>query len=240
MSKAKQHDGPSRRDFLKGAGAAGAGLAVSLGGGGLTTPTARAAQSPPHLRAARGHSCGGAPASSAEFGRIFPSLAPFAEPTDTVRDALLEVGQAGRDHGRRRHLDAGPKALIVDPAVNGNPSSTNPYGTNPDNPTMTAGSTFIGQFTDHDITFDQTSQLGVPQNPLISPNTRTPALDLDSVFGGGPGKRPDLYVSNADGSVGPKLKIGTGGVHEDVPRVANGDGDVQRVVGRPAQRRERY
>ena len=52
---------------------------------------------------------------------------------------------------------------------------------------MTAGSTFVGQFTDHDITFDQTSQLGVPQNPLISPNTRTPALDLDSVFGGGPG-----------------------------------------------------
>ena len=52
---------------------------------------------------------------------------------------------------------------------------------------MTAGSTFVGQFTDHDITFDQTSQLGVPQNPLLSPNTRTPALDLDSVFGGGPG-----------------------------------------------------
>ena len=71
---------------------------------------------------------------------------------------------------------------------------------------MTAGSTFVGQFIDHDITFDQTSQLGVPQNPLTSPNTRTPALDLDSVFGGGPGMRPDLYVSNADGSVGPKLK----------------------------------
>lgn len=44
-------------------------------------------------------------------------------------------------------LAAGPKALIVDPAVNGNPTSTNPYGTNPDNPTMTAGSTFVGQFT---------------------------------------------------------------------------------------------
>jgi hypothetical protein len=49
----------------------------------------------------------------------------------------------------------------VDPAVNGNPTATNPYGTNPDNPTMTAGSTFVGQFTDHDITFDQTSHLGV-------------------------------------------------------------------------------
>jgi len=124
-------------------------------------------------------------------------------------------------------LAAGPKSLIVDPAVNGNPTSSNPCGTNPDNPTMTAGSTFVGQFIDHDITFDQTSQLGVPQNPLTSPNTRTPALDLDSVFGGGPGLRPDLYVANADGSVA-KLKIGTSGVHEDVPRVPNGEGTTPR------------
>ena len=133
----------------------------------------------------------------------------------------------------RDDLLAGPKALILDPTVNGNPTSSNPYGTNPDNPTMTAGSTFVGQFTDHDITFDQTSHLGVPQNPLRSPNTRSPALDLDSVFGGGPGMRPDLYVENADGSVGPQLKIGSGGVHEDVPRVANGDGTYTALLGDP-------
>jgi len=133
----------------------------------------------------------------------------------------------------RDDLAAGPKALIVDPAVNGNPTSSNPYGTNPDNPTMTAGSTFVGQFTDHDITFDQTSQLGQPANPLTSPNTRTPALDLDSVFGGGPGMRPDLYAANPDGSVGPALKIGSGGVHEDVPRTPNGDGSFTAVLGDP-------
>jgi Animal haem peroxidase len=98
---------------------------------------------------------------------------------------------------------------------------------------MTAGSTFVGQFTDHDITFDQTSHLGIPKDPLISPNTHTPALDLDSVFGGGPGIRPDLYVDNPDGSVGPKLKIGSGGVHEDVPRVANGDGTYTALLGDP-------
>ncbi len=80
-----------------------------------------------------------------------------------------------------------------------------------------ARSTFVGQFIDHDITFDQTSQLGVGQNPLTSPNARTPALDLDSGFGGGPGIRPDLYVSNPDGTVGPQLRIGSDGVHEDVP-----------------------
>ena len=118
-----------------------------------------------------------------------------------MRAALLEVGQPGGIMDAHDNLAAGPKALIVDPTVNGNPTATNPYGTNPDNPTMTAGSTFVGQFTDHDITFDQTSHLGVPQNPLVSPNTRTPALDLDSVFGGGPGLRPDLYVENPDGTV---------------------------------------
>ena len=160
-------------------------------------------------------------------------MRPFADASDKVRDALLEVGKQGGIMDARDDLAAGPKNLIVDPAVNGNPTAANSYGTNPDNPTMTAGSTFVGQFTDHDITFDQTSQLGVPQNPLVSPNTRTPALDLDSVFGGGPGLRPDLYVPNRDGSVGPKLKIGTGGVHEDVPRLANGDGTYSALLGDP-------
>ncbi|MDE3204314.1 MAG: hypothetical protein KGQ66_08820 [Acidobacteriota bacterium] len=95
---------------------------------------------------------------------------------------------------------------------------------------MTAGSSFVGQFIDHDVTFDQTSMLGVPQDPLRSPNTRTPALDLDSVFGGGPALRPDLYVRNHDGSVGPQLAIGSGGPHEDLPRIANGDGTYDTVI----------
>ncbi|MGN6869943.1 MAG: peroxidase family protein [Solirubrobacteraceae bacterium] len=146
---------------------------------------------------------------------------------------MLEVGEQGGILDGQDDLAAGPRRLIVDSTVNGNATATNPYGSNPDNPTMTAGSTFVGQFTDHDITFDQTSQLGIPQNPLISPNTRTPTLDLDSVFGGGPGTRPDLYVDNADGSVGPKLKIGSGGVHEDVPRVANNDGTFSALLGDP-------
>jgi hypothetical protein len=53
------------------------------------------------------------------------------------------------------------------------------------------------------------------------------------VFGGGPGRRPDLFVTNPDGSVGPKLKIGSGGVHEDVPRASNGDGTYSALLGDP-------
>ncbi len=233
MSTGTRRPGSSRRDFLKGVGAASAGLvAGSVGGAAGLAGSATAGISPASPRS-YANGGGGAPASSIDFGRIFPNLPPFAEADDTVRAALLEVGQPGGVVDAQDDLAAGPKALIVDPTVNGNSTAANPYGTNPDNPTMTAGSTFVGQFTDHDITFDQTSQLGVPQNPLTSPNTRTPALDLDSVFGGGPGLRPDLYVANPDGSVGPQLKIGSGGVHEDVPRVPNGDGTYTALLGDP-------
>ena len=223
----QKSDGPSRRQFLQGIGAVGAGLAAGSIGSGAGLAALGSLAEPAYADTS------GAPASPTEFGRIFPSLPPFAEATSKVQSALLEVGAQGGILDAKDQLSAGPKALIVDPTVNGNPTATNPYGTNPDNPTMTAGSTFVGQFTDHDITFDQTSQLGVPQNPLTSPNTRTPALDLDSVFGGGPGVRPDLYVQNRNGTVGPKLKIGSGGVHEDVPRVANGDGTYSALLGDP-------
>jgi hypothetical protein len=230
MSDERQRPGTSRRRLLAGAGAAGAGLVAASAGllpglGGSASAAAAGFHDRPGAP--------GAPDSSALFGRIFPELRPFADATDTVRAALLEVGMPGGIMDAQDDLAAGPKNLIVDPDVNGNPTPANPYGSNPDNPTMTAGSTFVGQFTDHDVTFDQTSHLGVPQNPLTSPNTRTPALDLDSVFGGGPDRRPELYVSNPDGSVGAALKIGTGGVHEDVPRMPNGDGTFAALLGDP-------
>jgi heme peroxidase len=229
MNDRDQRPGPSRRRLLAAAGAAGAGLAAASSGmlPGLGGSAGAAVASPGRPATP------GAPADSQLFGRIFPGLPPFAEASDRVRAALLEVGAQGGIMDAHDDLAAGPKNLIVDPAVNGNPTAASPYGTNPDNPAMTAGSTFVGQFTDHDLTFDQTSHLGVPQNPLISPNTRTPALDLDSVFGGGPGRRPDLYVPNPDGTAGPALKIGTGGVHEDVPRVPDGDGTYTALLGDP-------
>ena len=233
MADEKRSNGSSRRDFLKSVGLTGAGLVAGSVGTRAGVVASAALVDAPAASADTYSSSGGAPASSVDFGRIFPNLPPFAGATDKVRAALLEVGAQGGILDAQDDLAAGPKALIVDPTVNGNPTSSNPYGTNPDNPTMTAGSTFVGQFIDHDITFDQTSQLGVLQNPLTSPNTRTPALDLDSVFGGGPGIRPDLYVQNRDGSVGPKLKIGSGGVHEDVPRVPNGDGTYGALLGDP-------
>ena len=119
MSSETHGRGPSRRDFLKGLGATGAGLvagAVSAGAASATSPAEAAANMPALIgpgRYARGH---GVPASSVDFGRIFPTLPPFAEANDTVRAALLEVGKPGGIMDAGDHLAAGPKALIVDPS----------------------------------------------------------------------------------------------------------------------------
>src|SRR5580692_5250603 len=231
MTDERERTEVSRRGWLAGTGAVGAGLVAASAG--LLPGAGSAARAATASARLQGRPGSGVPADSGLFGRIFPGLPPFAEANDTVRAALLEVGMQGGIMDAGDDLAAGPKNLIVDPAVNGNPTAASPYGTNPDNPTMTAGSTFVGQFTDHDITFDQTSALGVTANPLASPNTRTPALDLDSVFGGGPAISPGLYVPNPDGSAGPQLRIGTGGVHEDVPRTGNGDGTYAAILGDP-------
>ncbi|MBA3245059.1 MAG: peroxidase, partial [Actinobacteria bacterium] len=92
-------------------------------------------------------------------------------------------------------MDAGddlsdPVTLITDPAKSAD---------NPNNPTMTAGFTFLGQFLDHDMTFDPTSSLARRQDPESIRNFRIPALDLDSLYGGGPDTSPHLYDRSVDG-----------------------------------------
>jgi hypothetical protein len=123
------------------------------------------------------------------FGRLFPTLPPFAADTPAVRQALAELGATGGP------IDAGddladPITLITDPAKSVH---------NPDNPALTAGFTFLGQFIDHDMTFDPTSSLARRQDPEAIRNFRIPALDLDSVYGGGPVASPQLYDASVDG-----------------------------------------
>src|SRR6266480_2908724 len=139
------------------------------------------------------------------FGRMFRNLPPFAPPNNAVRDALMELGREGGIMDANDDLAAGPVALIVDPNLS---------LINRNNPTHTAGVTFLGQFLDHDMTFDQRSRLGFPTNPITSPNLRTPFFDLDSVYGAGPVSTPELYDS-ADPI---KFRIETGGQFEDLPR----------------------
>jgi len=55
------------------------------------------------------------------------------------------------------------------------------------------GQIFFGQFVDHDITLDVTSSLSGVSSAGETPNVRTPTLDLDSIYGGGPESTPFLY-----------------------------------------------
>jgi hypothetical protein len=143
------------------------------------------------------------------FGRIFPQLPPFAAPSPQLEVALLALGKPGGILDAKDNLAAGPVALIVDPALNVN---------NPNNDAHTAGTTFIGQFMDHDMTFDLTSRLGQATDPAASPNSRTPALDLDVVYGGGPIADHELYERVGRGQHPTKFKVESGGLFEDLPR----------------------
>lgn len=151
------------------------------------------------------------------FGRMFPTLPPFSADTPTIRQALMELGRPGGLMDAQDGAD--PIALVADPALSSG---------NPNNPTMTAGMTFLGQFLDHDMTFDPTSSLARRQDPESIRNFRIPALDLDSVYGGGPGVSPHLYDQSLDRGRTSFLveeipgsgAVSLGGTRTDVPRNA--------------------
>jgi Animal haem peroxidase len=146
------------------------------------------------------------------FGRIFPDLPAFAEPSRQLFETLIELGKPEGILDAKDNLGAGPLALIVDRTLNVD---------NPNNDTHTAGTTFMGQFIDHDLTFDLTSRLGVPTPPEQSPNSRHPLLELDSVYGGGPIADAELYERAGHGRYPSKFKVETGGSFEDLPRRGN-------------------
>ncbi|MDK2743609.1 MAG: heme peroxidase family protein [Nitrospira sp. BO4] len=124
------------------------------------------------------------------FSRMFSGLLPFAPPTDEARNQAKKLGEKGGV------LDA--KDLLTDPIQSIlNPAVHSPN--NPDNTSMTAGVTFFGQFLDHDLTLALKAPILEQTNPRRTTNFRTAEFDLDSVYGNGPDRSPELYdISTRD------------------------------------------
>jgi len=193
----------SRQEFITSIGAGAAG-AVALGSEALADPTLDAG---PWTGSTTQEAVTAATPAD-RFGRIFPDLPSFVQADDRNRAALIDMGKPGGILDAQDNLAAGPVLLVTDLTL-----ST----VNRNNPDHTAGLTFLGQFLDHDMTFDQTSPLGIPTPPESTVNTRTPAFDLDSVYGAGPRSQPNLYQADRI-----KLRIESGGLFEDLPRSSNG------------------
>ena len=91
-----------------------------------------------------------------------------------------------------------------------------------DNPDIPSGYTYLGQFIDHDITFDPVSGLDRVNDPDALRSFRTPRFDLDCLYGRGQADSPYLY----DQEDPPSLLVGrnTGPEHEpvDLPRNQQG------------------
>ena len=76
-----------------------------------------------------------------------------------------------------------------------------------------AGFTYLGQFLDHDLTFDKTNvMLGEHVAPTELLQARSPSLDLDSLYGAGPG------------DPGSEQFYETDGLHLKMGKTASGDG----------------
>lgn len=104
-----------------------------------------------------------------------------------------------------------------------------------------AGFTYVGQFVDHDVTFDVSSSIEASTDARTINNMRSPSLDLDSLYSRGPALDPFLYVFPSSGNLtairfllgtnkptqqgGPGGSAGGGGMQIqkdfDVPRMHN-------------------
>jgi hypothetical protein len=116
------------------------------------------------------------------FGRMFRSLpaATYGKTDAASREALMTLGAA--------------MTSSFDPPKDGFDGEESG---------IPALYTYFGQFVDHDITFDPMTTLIQHSDPDALTDFRTPALDLDNVYGRGPGDQPYMYDNG-----GPKFLLG--------------------------------
>src|SRR5712691_11926100 len=107
------------------------------------------------------------------FGRMFRTLPP----AEFVEEDLKKL--AGK--------------MVAPPEAKPTPENQDD---DEENQGISAGYTYLGQFIDHDLTFDPASSLQKQNDPEALEDFRTPRFDLDSVYGRGPNDQPYLYDDN--------------------------------------------
>jgi hypothetical protein len=137
-----------------------------------------------------------------------------------VGEGVLEFDRSGQvalrqpltaeELRRFRFSRLGPRGAQIDEATRTALATaitdSNAPQPNSADPAVPAGFTYLGQFVDHDLTMDRTAvQLGEDVNLDELVQGRSPALDLDSVYGRGPTDVDDRKFYAEDGV---RLKIG--------------------------------
>jgi hypothetical protein len=209
--------GFNRRLFLKGTAAASLGTAAAASGltpAGVTTAAADPLPStPPHGAELRGMDLATqSPTTEGRFGFMFKNQPPHPASGTPLEDLGLIMEEQP----------------VIDGTVTKDDNDR--FNENP-NPLLTSGFTFVGQFVDHDITFDTTPLSDQQADPNATTNFRSPRYDLDAVYGLGPNQNPQLYdPSDRDKFLLDKRPystirtdtLKTPGVVYDVPRDAAG------------------
>lgn len=106
------------------------------------------------------------------FGRLFPDL-PHAT-----------FGKTRKDNEKNLALLGVKMSAGFDPPKDGKDDEESG---------IPALYTYLGQFIDHDITFDPVSTLQMKDDPDALTDFRSPAFDLDNVYGRGPDDQPYFY-----------------------------------------------
>jgi Animal haem peroxidase len=160
------------------------------------------------------------------FGRIFRSL-PAATWSENALRKLAGDGQADNSMSAeperdptKPQLPTAPREDVKVEGTNERPRTSRLHD-DEENSGIDAGYTYLGQFIDHDITFDPASSLQKRNDVDALVDFRNPALDLDSIYGSGPDDQPYMYTGNGRKfQLGRELLEGIGGkpIGKDLPR----------------------
>jgi hypothetical protein len=149
------------------------------------------------------------PLFQGRFGRMFRSL-PRATFGATEAENLRNLASLGA-----------AMSATFDPPTDGK---------DPEESGIPALYTYLGQFVDHDITFDPASSLQMQDDPDALTDFRTPAFDLDNVYGRGPDDQPYMYDSTKAFLLGNPL-TGADPKATDLPR--NAANPPRALIGDP-------